>query len=94
MDIRYNFVIGGDGLVYECRGWDKVGEHNQEYNGSSIEIGLIGIFASAPPPEYQLLVSRQLIHLGITLGKIKRNFTLYGNDQKMPSQWQPSALSK
>lgn len=26
-DIGYNFMIGGDGAVYEGRGWDKVGAH-------------------------------------------------------------------
>lgn len=26
-DIGYNFLVGGDGAVYEGRGWDKVGAH-------------------------------------------------------------------
>lgn len=26
-DIGYNFLIGGDGSVYEGRGWDTVGAH-------------------------------------------------------------------
>jgi len=26
-DIRYNFIIGGNGGIYEGRGWDKEGEH-------------------------------------------------------------------
>lgn len=28
-DIGYNFMIGGDGAVYEGRGWDKQGAHTK-----------------------------------------------------------------
>lgn len=37
-DIGYNFLIGGDGNVYEGRGWDTTGAHAgvAEYNTNSI----------------------------------------------------------
>lgn len=28
-DIGYNFLVGGDGSVYEGRGWDKQGAHTK-----------------------------------------------------------------
>ena len=28
-DIGYNFMIGGDGAVYEGRGWDSQGAHTK-----------------------------------------------------------------
>lgn len=28
-DIAYNFLVGGDGAVYEGRGWDKQGAHTK-----------------------------------------------------------------
>lgn len=28
-DIAYNFLIGGDGAVYEGRGWDSEGSHTK-----------------------------------------------------------------
>lgn len=28
-DIGYNFMVGGDGDVYEGRGWDKQGAHTK-----------------------------------------------------------------
>ncbi|KAJ6640718.1 Peptidoglycan-recognition protein LC, partial [Pseudolycoriella hygida] len=28
-DIGYNFLVGGDGAVYEGRGWDKEGAHTK-----------------------------------------------------------------
>lgn len=28
-DIAYNFIVGGDGAVYEGRGWEKQGAHTK-----------------------------------------------------------------
>lgn len=41
-DIGYNFAVGGDGKVYEGRGWSTVGAHAPGYNNISIGICLIG----------------------------------------------------
>ncbi|KPJ21580.1 Peptidoglycan-recognition protein LB [Papilio machaon] len=43
-DIGYNFAVGGDGVVYEGRGWNNVGAHALGYNFNSIGIVLIGDF--------------------------------------------------
>lgn len=45
-DIGYNFLIGGDGNVYEGRGWGKHGAHSSPYNSKSIGICIIGNFTS------------------------------------------------
>jgi len=45
-DIGYNFVVGGDGNVYEGRGWGKQGAHAPGYNSQSIGICFIGTFTS------------------------------------------------
>jgi hypothetical protein len=31
-DIGYSFLIGGDGNVYEGRGWDRLGAHTEGFN--------------------------------------------------------------
>ena len=31
-DIGYSFLIGGDGLMYEGRGWNIQGAHTLNYN--------------------------------------------------------------
>lgn len=31
-DINSNFFIGGDGAIYEGRGWDKQGAHSKGQN--------------------------------------------------------------
>jgi N-acetylmuramoyl-L-alanine amidase len=35
-DIGYSFTIGENGLVYEARGWSRVGAHAPNYNANSI----------------------------------------------------------
>lgn len=45
-DIGYNFLVGGDGNVYEGRGWDIHGAHLPELNSNSIGICLLGNFDS------------------------------------------------
>ncbi|VEN56835.1 unnamed protein product [Callosobruchus maculatus] len=35
-DIGYNFLVGGDGNVYEGASWHKVGAHTRGYNSRSM----------------------------------------------------------
>ncbi|XP_055349571.1 uncharacterized protein LOC129596353 isoform X2 [Paramacrobiotus metropolitanus] len=42
VDIGYNFVIGGDGSIFEGRGWHNKGSVAKQYNSIGIGIGLIG----------------------------------------------------
>lgn len=37
-----SFAIGGDGKIYEGRGFDTVGAHAYAYNNRSIGVVLIG----------------------------------------------------
>ncbi|KAF8788034.1 Peptidoglycan-recognition protein SC2 like protein [Argiope bruennichi] len=41
-DIGYSFLVGGDGRIYEGRGWEKVGSHTLGYNARSIGISFMG----------------------------------------------------
>lgn len=45
-DIGYNFIIGGDGNIYEGRGWGLQGSHAPKYNRNSIGIVFLGNFES------------------------------------------------
>lgn len=42
---RYAFLIGGDGFIYEGRGWGKYGAHTYGYNCNSVGVGFIGKIA-------------------------------------------------
>ncbi|XP_017043082.1 peptidoglycan-recognition protein SB2 isoform X2 [Drosophila ficusphila] len=46
-DIGYNFLIGGDGRIYEGLGFGIRGEHAPNYNSKSIGIAFIGNFQDA-----------------------------------------------
>lgn len=37
-------MVGGDGYIYEGRGWGKEGAYAKGYNKKSVGIGFIGIF--------------------------------------------------
>ena len=35
-DIKYNFLVGKDGVIYEGRGWGVVGQHTAGQNDRSL----------------------------------------------------------
>lgn len=83
-DIGYNFLVGGDGNVYEGRGWDIMGAHTQGYNVKSICIAFIGTFNNIEAPRRQLFAAKNIIRRGVTLGKLTPDYHLYGHRQLAP----------
>ncbi|XP_002134711.2 peptidoglycan-recognition protein LC isoform X2 [Drosophila pseudoobscura] len=79
--IGYNFLVGGDGRVYEGRGWDRVGAHTKGYNKGSIGISFIGTFTAIRPAERQLKACQLLISEGLRLKMLAPDFRLYGHRQ-------------
>ena len=53
-DIGYSFLIGGDGPIYEGRGWDKKGAHTYCYNQQGYGIGFIGRYMLTSPDAVML----------------------------------------
>ncbi|XP_059470218.1 peptidoglycan-recognition protein 2-like [Neocloeon triangulifer] len=64
-DIGYSFLVGGDGNIYEGRGWDRVGAHAPGYNSNSIGICFIGSYISSAPSSTLVDPVRQLIQCGM-----------------------------
>ncbi|XP_018566548.1 peptidoglycan-recognition protein SC2 [Anoplophora glabripennis] len=80
-DIGYNFLIGGDGNIYEGRGWGIHGAHVPRYNAKSIGICLIGDFQNTNPPSNQLQALENLIKCAGDTNKVTSNYRVIGHRQ-------------
>ncbi|XP_054273819.1 peptidoglycan recognition protein 1-like [Macrosteles quadrilineatus] len=70
MDIHYNFIVGGDGLIYEGRGWrvrSAKSRNTPKTHGLRLDIGYIGNEKVDPfqPPHKQCPPALKLIHYGV-----------------------------
>lgn len=84
--IGYNFLVGGDGRVYEGRGWDYIGEHTLKYNYNSICIAFIGNFTRSKPTQKLLRAGQLLLAEGVRLKKLSPNYEIFGQRQLNATQ--------
>ena len=77
MDIGYSFLIGGDGVVYEGRGWGKEGAHTKCYNRNAIGISFIGNFQDNNPSAAMIKAAQDLIKCGISQVRFFLKWPLY-----------------
>ncbi|XP_053687820.1 peptidoglycan-recognition protein LC-like isoform X3 [Sabethes cyaneus] len=82
-DIGYNFLIGGDGNVYEGRGWLKKGAFLVGQNSKSEGIAFIGDYQRKQPTADQMGLLDSLLANGTRSGFLVDDFKLYG-----ARQWQ------
>jgi len=80
-DIGYNFAIGGDGQIYEGRGFNVIGAHAPVYNAKSVGICIIGDWSVELPSTDMIEKVHRLIAFGVSTGKIQSNYTLLGHRQ-------------
>ncbi|KAJ8967685.1 hypothetical protein NQ317_015430 [Molorchus minor] len=66
-DIGYNFIVGGDGNVYEGAGWHKVGAHTRGYNSRSLGLAFIGNFSDKLPNPKQLKAAEDFLQCAVEL---------------------------
>jgi hypothetical protein len=85
-DIAYNFLIGGDGQVYEGRGWDNVGAHTYGYNKKAIGISFVGTYMKMLPSRTCQNTCKLLIERGIQMGHIDQNYKLLAHCQCSATQ--------
>ena len=50
-DIGYSFLIGGDGSVWEGRGWNVLGAHTYHFNDVGYGIDFMGDFMDHDPTQ-------------------------------------------
>ncbi|XP_049840832.1 peptidoglycan-recognition protein SB1-like [Schistocerca gregaria] len=75
-DVAYNFVVGGDGAVYEGRGWGVESPLAPAGLRPCLSVGLLGAASSPPPPAPQLAAARRLIRVGVDTGYVAADYTL------------------
>lgn len=80
-DIGYNFLVGGDGQVYEGRGWGRQGAHAPGYNNQAMGIAFIGLFTQQLPTAAALQAAQQLILCGVQLGEVRAVHQVIGHRQ-------------
>uniref|UniRef100_T1E305 Peptidoglycan-recognition protein n=1 Tax=Psorophora albipes TaxID=869069 RepID=T1E305_9DIPT len=85
-DIGYSFAVGGDGRVYEGRGFNVVGAHAPRYNSKSVGICMIGDWRVDLPSEKMIAAVESLIEYGVRNNIIASNYTLIGHRQTRPTE--------
>uniref|UniRef100_V5H5Y1 Putative animal peptidoglycan recognition protein n=1 Tax=Ixodes ricinus TaxID=34613 RepID=V5H5Y1_IXORI len=58
-DIGYSFIIGGEGTVYEGRGWSQIGAHTVGFNNISVSLAFVGNYTHKVPNESMLQAARE-----------------------------------
>lgn len=93
-DIGYSFGIGGDGRIYQGRGFNVVGAHAPRYNDKSVGICMIGDWRTELPPEEMITAVQTLIDFGVKNNIIASNYTLIGHRQTRPTECPGDRLYK
>ncbi|XP_023180088.1 peptidoglycan-recognition protein SB1 [Drosophila hydei] len=91
-DIGYNFIVAGDGKVYEGRGFGLQGSHAPSYNRKSIGIVFIGNFENSAPSSQMLQNAKDLIELAKQGGYLRSDYTLLGHRQTKATACPGTAL--
>jgi N-acetylmuramoyl-L-alanine amidase len=79
VDIGYNFLIGGDGNVYEGTGWDVMSFHKRPEG--VLGISFIGNFNKRELTDRQIGAAKELLALGVRLGKLSAFYVLIAHNQ-------------
>lgn len=85
-DVKYNFLVGGDGAIYVGKGWDVAGEHTSKYSMAGIGIAFIGTYINQAPSKLQIDAAQKLIEDGVKMEKLIEDYTVYGQRQLIESQ--------
>uniref|UniRef100_A0A670KH03 Peptidoglycan recognition protein 2 n=1 Tax=Podarcis muralis TaxID=64176 RepID=A0A670KH03_PODMU len=81
-DIGYSYVAGGDGYIYQGRGWHWVGAHTRSYNTKGYGISFIGDYMEALPDAQSMeLVKNNFIKCAVRGSKLQANYTIHGHRQ-------------
>ncbi|KAG5676715.1 hypothetical protein PVAND_006528 [Polypedilum vanderplanki] len=78
IDFKYGFIIGNNGLVFEGRGWDVIGEHTPNYDSISVGIAVIGNYDNTEPYKSMYTTLADFLDDSYALGKLTDDYKLHG----------------
>lgn len=78
-DVSYNFLVGGDGRIYEGRGWKKSGAHSVNFNTKSLGIAFIGNYEKYNPTDAMLNATLNFITCGVMKGYLTPTREIHGH---------------
>ncbi|KAJ0178672.1 hypothetical protein K1T71_005447 [Dendrolimus kikuchii] len=85
-DIGPNFLVGGNGKIYEGSGWLHVGAHAYGYNRRSIGISFIGNYNNVAPTPQQMNAVKSMIQCGVERGHLSPNYHLVAHKQLIATE--------
>ncbi|KAM3967304.1 peptidoglycan recognition protein-like [Aphomia sociella] len=85
-DIGYNFIVGGNGKVYEGSGWLHVGAHTIGYNKRSIGIAFIGNFNNDPVKRSMIDAVQELLKCGVENGHLTPDYHVVAHRQLIATE--------
>ncbi|KAE8737542.1 peptidoglycan-recognition protein [Frankliniella occidentalis] len=78
-DIEFNFLVGGDGAVYEGRGWDAVGRPLGGWHHESLSVAMIGTFHQRQPTAAQADAALRFVEWAMSdLERIRTDYRAAG----------------
>ncbi|VVC99320.1 peptidoglycan recognition protein-like [Leptidea sinapis] len=80
-DIGMNFLVCGNGKIYEGCGWLHVGAHTYGYNSKSIAVSFIGNYNNDEPTRAQIDAAKSLLECGVGSGHLKSDYKVVGHKQ-------------
>ncbi|XP_070500515.1 peptidoglycan recognition protein 3-like [Chironomus tepperi] len=98
-DIPYNFLIGGDGMIYEGRGFNYEGQHSMnldgtDYNSIGICIAFIGVYQADAPNASQLNLIELFLKTFIDLEIIDKDYIIVSQDDLVDNPVPATELNK
>ncbi|XP_023941142.1 peptidoglycan-recognition protein SC2 isoform X2 [Bicyclus anynana] len=88
-DIGPNFLVGGNGDVFEGRGANVFGAMVTSWNRRSISIMFLGNYVTFEPREPQFNHTNILLETLVKEGVLRRDYVLYGQCQLLPQTISP-----
>ena len=80
----FSFLIGGDGLIYEGRGWNVQGAHTGGFNTVGYGVCFLGDFTAHNPSQPARAAYTSLVNCALEMGKIAVDFQMFGHRQTKP----------